>query len=339
MDGQKALKSAQWEKLKKLLVESSTFALTTHIHPEGDAIGSELALGRALKKIGKKVRIANSDPVPRIYSFLDSGGEVELYQSEHDTVFGESDMIIVVDVGVFSRLGSVANVIRRKPTIIACIDHHITNKLIGDINILEIDASATAELIYDLVCELDIPIGRDIAEPLFVGLATDTGWFRFMNATARSFRIASELVERGVEPAKLYREIYEMLRPQRMRLLGEALRNLQTELDNRIAYFTITRDMFNATGATEEDLEGFVDELKVISGTEVVILFREMPDGSSKANLRSKGNLDVGRIAEELGGGGHHHSSAITSSESLSSFRKHILERLRREFEAIEGSF
>jgi len=320
-----------WERLKQFLRGKDSFCLTSHVFPEGDAIGSELALARALRKLGKKTRIVNAHPIPEQCRFLDTDGEVEVYQPAHDRVFRKADIILVLDVGVYSRLGEVGNIVKARPCPVVCIDHHATNERIGDLNILDLEASAVAEMMHPLIVGLGVELDESMAVPLFVGIATDTGWFHFMNTSARAMRVASELVAAGADPPRLYAALYETRRPERMKLLGEALCTLETDCGGRLAWFSVTREMFERSRAVDEDLEGFVDELKSIKGTEVVVLFREMADGSSKANLRSKSSANVARVAVEFGGGGHHHSAAINGPGPLAEFRERVLVRLREE--------
>ena len=295
-----------WDELISLLNTHQHFLLTTHVHPDGDAIGALVGLGLTLEELGKTALLVNDDPVPRIYQFLDPEGRVRHYEPvRDDPEIAACDMAVVLDVGSLDRIGRLAKPLRRHEMPIACIDHHVTNSGFADVNGIDPSAASASSLVLDLIRAMGrVPAPR-VAEALYVGLATDTGWFRFPNTTAQALRDAAELVECGANVPHIHEMVYENLSAARMRLLGLALASLQTDCDGKLAWLTLTRAMFEDTGAEESELESVVDTLRQVGGTEILILFRERPEGGTRVSLRSKHDLDVATLAARFGGGGH----------------------------------
>ncbi len=301
-----------WDNFIAFINARHRFLVTTHEHPDGDAIGAQLGLALFLEELGKQALMINHDPVPRIYRSLDPDGLIRTYQPGRDDAdIASCDAAIVVDVGSLERVGKVADAIRcrRMPT--ACIDHHVTNGGFGDVAVIIPDAASTSSLVLDLIRTLGRRPGPAIAEALFVGLATDTGWFRFANSTSQAFRDAAELVAARASPPRIYELVYENLSWPRTRLLARALSTLRSDADGRIAYVAITRAMFEETGAADEEVEGFVDKLRELGGVEVIIMFRERPDGGTRVSLRAKHDADVASLAARFGGGGHRAAAGI----------------------------
>jgi len=307
-----------WDELVALIRSHDRFLISTHEYPDGDAIGTQVALATFLGELGKASVLVNEHPVPRIYRFLDPEGRIRTYQPERDDPdIRTCGAAILVDIGSLDRVGRVGDAIRRHNLPIACIDHHVTNNGVGDIDVIVPDASSSASLVLDLIRRMGKEPSARVAEALFIGLGTDTGWFRFANARPQSFREAAELVERGAQPARLYGLIYENLSWPRTRLLARALATLQSDADGRIAYVAITRQMFEETGATDDEVEGFVDKLRELGGVEVIIMFREPPEGGTKVSLRAKHDADVGSLAARFGGGGHRRAAGATLKTPL----------------------
>ena len=307
-----------WNKLIQLIEAHSRFQISTHEHPDGDAIGSQIALALLLEELGKTALLVNQDPVPRIYLFLDPEGRIRAYGPERDDPeIAACDAAVVVDVGSLDRVGKVGDALRHHAVPIACVDHHVTNGGFGDVSVIDPHASSTAALVLDLVRTLGRKPSPRMAEALYVGLSTDTGWFRFHNARPQAFRDAAELVACGANPTRIHELVYENLSWPRTHLLARALSTLQSDADGRIAYVTITRRMFEETGATDEEVEGFVDKLREIGGVEVIILFRERPEGGTRVSLRAKHDADVGSLAARFGGGGHRRAAGATLDEPL----------------------
>lgn len=320
-----------WRKVKATIRANRSFVIATHVFPDGDALGSELALGQILRGQGKKVLVVNEHPIPKTYRFLDPRGTAKVYTKKLRWQIDAADVAFVVDVGSLHRLGRVGDVIERAKITTVCIDHHKTNDRFADVNVVDISAASTGELIHDLADELGVSITRSLAERLFVATATDTGWFRFPNTTERTLRRAAELIEAGARPDRLYEAVYETLGWQRMNLMKRVLGTLRSECGGRIAYFYATKRMLRAARATHEDMEGFVDIPRVLRGVQLILLFRET-DGKIKVSLRSKGGPSVERLARKHGGGGHARAAGIALKGTLTSAMKTILADARELF-------
>ncbi|HRR82740.1 MAG TPA: bifunctional oligoribonuclease/PAP phosphatase NrnA [Planctomycetota bacterium] len=320
-----------WTALIEFLRTHHRFLITTHVHPDGDALGAQIGLARFLRTLGKQTVLINSDPVPRIYRFLDASGTVRAYQSERDDPeLAACDAAIVVDVASLERVGAVGEALRAAGLPTACIDHHVTNAGLGHVAVIAPTASSSSSLVLDLIRTTGRPPDAAVAEALYVGLATDTGWFRYANATPQAFHDAAQLVACGASPPRVYELVYENLSWPRTHLLARALATLRAEADGRIAYVAITRQMFDETGAADEEVEGFVDKLRELGGVEIILMFRETPDGGTKVSLRAKHDLDVGSLAASFGGGGHRRAAGITLSSPLAQVIPSILAAARR---------
>ncbi len=323
------ISEAAGQAFRALLARGGRVVLTTHLNPDGDAIGSQVALARALRRLGFEVRIVNPDPAPRALRFLeDRDVPFELYDPpHHDPLLAQAEQIVLLDNSAPDRLGRMEMVLRERADRVLCIDHHPTRATPWGQNILDQAACATAEIVYELVRPEVPAVDAELAEPLFVGIATDTGFFRFNSATARAFGIAAELVRAGVEPARCYRQIYERNSAAYTRLLGHALAGLRLDADGAVAWVSITREEVARYGAEDEDTSEMTTPLLAIEGVRIAILFRELADRRVKASLRSKGELDVRRLAAEFGGGGHRNASGIVLEGSLDEVARRVVAR------------
>jgi bifunctional oligoribonuclease and PAP phosphatase NrnA len=298
---------------RSVIDQAKLYVLVTHVNPDGDAIGSEVGLGRYLLSIGSEVRIINQDETPNDLRFLEFDGPyAERYDpTRHDGLLDAADAIVLVDNSAPDRLGRMEAPVRARTAKTLCIDHHPTRGTPWARNVIDTTASATAVLIYELVRKAGGIPDRAAAEALYAGLATDTGFFRFNSASPRAFRVAAELLEAGADPTRCYREVYERNTLAYTRLLGRALASVSLDSRGTVAAAGITMGMIDACGATGVDTSEFTTPLLAIDGVRVAILFRELPGGKVKVSLRSKGELDVSLVAAEFGGGGHRNASGI----------------------------
>ncbi len=279
------------------------FALSTHINPDGDAIGSQLALYLFLTKLGKSVKMFNTDAVPRNYKFLPCWKSIEdinaisTYQPE---------VLIVLDASKLERIGNKLAKSLLPTHKLVNIDHHATAEAFADINLIMPSASSTSEIVYKLIKYHQTPIDKSCALCLYTGLMFDTGCFRHSNTTAETHRIAAELIEVGeFAPDEVYRNVYEQLPVAKIRLSSEILGTLQVTNDGKIASVYATQEMFEKTGAAPDAVEGIVNQIQAIAGVEVALCVSEMTDQSAKVSLRSQGQVDVSQLAAEFKGGGH----------------------------------
>ena len=280
-----------------------TFALSTHINPDGDAIGSELALYLFLTEIGKSVKVFNTDTVPKNYKFLPYSDVIEGVKAV-DTY--RPEVLVVLDASALARIGKTLSKTLRPIRKLVNIDHHATAEAFGDINLIMPSASSTSEIVYKLIKHSQTPIGKACALCLYTGLMFDTGCFRYSNTTVETHRIAAELIEIGeFAPDEVYRNVYEQLPVAKIRLLSEVLGTLRVTDNGKIASVYATQEMFRKTGTTPDAVEGIVNQIQAIAGVEVALCVSEMTDRSTKVSLRSQGQVDVSQLAAEFEGGGH----------------------------------
>ncbi|MFQ6104799.1 MAG: bifunctional oligoribonuclease/PAP phosphatase NrnA [Candidatus Glassbacteria bacterium] len=318
-----------WGEVASLIKKGKKFLITTHLNPDGDAIGSELALHAFLSSMGKEVRVINVNPTPPHYRFLDTNDVIEVFAagtSKSDCF--DCDIIFVLDISTSKRLGPLGNIVLSSPARKICIDHHQSNDRFADVNVISTGVCATGELIYDLIMFMRGWLDSDVALPLYVSVMTDTGTFRFSNTNDRTHLIASHLVNSGVNPRDVYEQIYENNSVGQVRLLSKILGTLEVTEDGRIAWIKVSRSMFEDTGSNPEDLEGMIDYLRMIGGVEVCLLFLEREMGGTKVSFRSKGDFDVNLFASRYGGGGHQHASGMVLEDDLDKSASRVIEDL-----------
>ncbi|SHK08485.1 DHH family phosphoesterase [Rhodothermus profundi] len=300
------------------------FVLTTHIRPDGDALGSQLALGRLLQKLGREVYLINSDPPPSNLTWMPGIHQIEVFTgtlAQRERI-DRADVICVLDTNALDRLGNLASAVEASRARKLLIDHHTAPENWFDLQYVRDTASSTGELVYELVRAMDPDlIDRELATALYVAIMTDTGSFRFNTVTPAVHRIAADLLARGqLSTEAIHSAIFDTRTPESMRLLGLALRNLQLRYEGKVAYMVLARRMFNETGASTEDTEGFINYLLSIRGVRVALLFTEIEKGI-KVSFRSKGDYHVNAWARAFGGGGHRNAAGAfvenTSLETL----------------------
>ena len=304
-----------------------TFLISSHTNPEGDAIGSVLALSLGLKSLGKKAEVLIQDPVPEMLMFL-PGVEDIVHQVYSDVRF---DVAFALDCGSQDRLGNAVQGFKQAGKIIN-IDHHSGNSRFGDFNLVDPAASSTAEIIYDLFREIPIEFTKSVAENIYTGILTDTGSFRYSNTSPKAFAIARACLLAGVDPWKQAEKIYETQPLARLRLLKLALATLEVTADGRISSMMVSRKMMEESGASTGLTEDFINYPRSLEGTEVALLFREISSDEYRISLRSRGTVDVAKIAREFQGGGHPNAAGCTLEGTLLAVRTKILTAVRAAF-------
>lgn len=307
------------KKIGEIIEKYNSFLVVSHINPDGDAIGSSLALYRALKELNKEVYIENpTTPIPYIYSFLEDFNKIEPVSNSKDV-----EVVFIVDVAEVKRCGLSSEYLKSKKVI--NIDHHKTNTQFGDINLVMPEAAAVGCIIWDIFKENGINISKDTATYLYVSLLTDTGSFRYASTTPKTFEIASKLLEKGVEPWKVAYNIYETNSLNELKLLGLTLQTLEVYHNGQLAIEYITSDMFEKTNTTAENSEGFVNYARSVQGAEVGVLLREDAKNLFKVSIRSKDKVDVSQAAVEFGGGGHKNAAGGEIKGSLQEAKDKII--------------
>jgi len=300
-----------FEKLKEILDRGERFLVATHIDPDGDALGSAFALSFALTTLNKESVVYLKDRVPYRYQFLPRPARIvnELPKEAFDAV-------LVVDCGDLPRVGEGHASLKQMGNLVN-IDHHETNDGFGLINIIDGQASSTAEILYSILKSLGVQFDFNIAINLYTAVLTDTGSFRYESTTKEAFSICEEMTQFGVRPSYVAEEVYESHPKERFHLLCLVLGTLETFDNDRIACAQVTREMFERTGTNREYSEGFVEYLKEIRGVEVACLAREVGDGQYKVSMRSKDGVDVAAVAHTFGGGGHERAAGCTIQGSI----------------------
>lgn len=279
---------------------AQTVLIATHVNPDGDAIGSSLALAETLEKLGKRVVLYDRDPVPYMFEFLPLADNFVSRVPENE-IF---DLLLLLDCSELSRTGDALPVFAGYRQL-GCIDHHVTNDSFAQVNLIDPEASATAELVYEVICRMDPGYSRDVAINIYTGIITDTGSFHYANSTPRSFAIAGEMVDRGVDPWMVAQQVYESEPLSRLQLLGSVLQTLKIAPDGKAACVTVTREMYEQTGTNAEHTDRLVNYPRSIAGVEVAFLLRQDAEKSFKLSFRSRGKVNVASLAQEFGGGGH----------------------------------
>ncbi|QKG84558.1 bifunctional oligoribonuclease/PAP phosphatase NrnA [Kroppenstedtia pulmonis] len=315
-----------WSEACRFVEEKDRFLVISHLHPDGDAIGSTLAVGYVLKKLGKEVVMVNESPVPRKFLFLPGAGEIKSSEAllSEDVLFSSA---IAVDCADEERMGTAKNLLEPSATLLN-IDHHSTNNRFGTVNLVLPDAAATAEILCQWSDELGVKWDRDLATCLYTGLLTDTGGFRYSNTTPLVMELASRLLRCGVDNHGIADRALETLSRGQVELIRQALATLSFSNDGLISWMWLTQDDYRMTGAGEEDLDGIVNYARNVEGVDVGILFRETQTGEIKVSLRSREQVDVGALAQLFGGGGHARAAGCTLKGRREEVEEILLERV-----------
>ncbi len=309
------------KKVLSALKEEKRFLLAVHVNPDGDAIGSAIALSAALEMLGKKTFIYSRDPVPPQYTFLPGHEKIG---SEIGDAGKELPMLILLDCNSPERAG--LDDIRFRRSLV--IDHHQTESQFGDLAWIQSDAAATGMMVYSIIKSLGIKITREMAFSLYTAISIDTGTFRYLNTSAEVMGMALELVKAGAEPGTIAGRLYETWREERFKLLTTTLNTL--EIKNNVAMTYVTREMMKKTGANANDTENFSSIPRIIESVKISALFREVPGGEWKVSLRSKGEVDVACIAEKFGGGGHMNAAGFQIGGDLDSAKKAVISTIKK---------
>lgn len=300
-----------FNRFKEVIDNNKKFVITTHINPDGDALGSQLALAYFLLQLGKYVDLINHSSTPGNYKFLDEDNIIHRYDKKLDEVILNADVLIAVDFNEITRIKSMVDVFGKSKAYKICIDHHTNPKNFVDEFFCDTDYSASGEIVFELIERYDKNlIDKRIADAIYTAIMTDTGSFRFEKTSPRVHRIIAELLEKGTNPTDIFNKIYNELSISKLKLLGSGISNIHTAFNGKIAYIIITREMLCDAEASEEDVDGFVNFCLSIKSAQIGILFFELKDGI-KASLRSKDTFAVSQLAEKFGGGGHVNAAGI----------------------------
>ncbi len=313
------------ENLLKKLRSGHRYVITSHINPDGDAIGSSLGLVRILRNIGKGAVVWSRDEPPKLYRSL-AGSDRMHVGPEPPAGFPESfDGAIVLECPTLDRCGLEEHLADMS---IINIDHHLGNEHYGEVNWVDTAAPSLGEMIYRLSQGLMVNLDQETATALYLTLVTDTGGFRFANSTPAAFSAASALVTEGAHPEQVAHWLYESQPESAVRLLGEMLKTLEIH-GERIATAIVTQEMFDTAGASSSDTEGLIDHPRSIAGVDAVALIRQVDEEHFKVSLRSRGDIDVEKLARQNGGGGHRNAAGYMADGPIADLREKVVKALQ----------
>lgn len=323
--------ASDWDSIKNLVRQGTSFLITTHVQADPDALGSEIALASALRNAGKKARILNPTSISKNYSFIDPQGSVGVYDAANGELDPAAfDAVFVLDISRWERLGPLAEPVRHCGRPKVCMDHHPYSGGYADFHVVDTSACATAELVYDLICDLNFPMTQEIASALYTAILADTGSFSFSNTTPRSHQIACDLLNHGIQARSLHEKLYQTHSARRLLFLGKALSSIKFDCNDRLAWMSISHKMLLASGIHPDEIDGFVDLARNCKSVTLSMLFLEVEPNDIKISLRAKGQFNANQLAGKFGGGGHNHASGIRLASTLEQAEQSVLDEARK---------
>ena len=320
-----------WSPFVELVRRHERFLLTTHVRPDGDGLGSMLALADTLAAMGKHAELTVGSKMPPRYHFLDPDGLVKQFNPDAPP---PAEVAVVMDTGTWNQLGDVGKLLSALRVPKAVIDHHLTQDDLGATRLVDTTAEATGRLTYEAITALGATPSPRAASCLFVALAMDTGWFRHNNTTPATFALAAELQRCGAKPTELYEQLFEQNTLARLKLTGVVLSRIQVTPDGMVSHSELRKEDYATTGATPQDTEDLINHIRSVAGTEVALFFMEQPRGGVKVSFRSRARVDVSKVAESFGGGGHRLASGATLDTTIEEARARVLDVIVRALPA-----
>jgi len=306
------------------------FLISSHSRPDGDSIGSQMAMAYALRALGKHVEVVNRDPAPAPLLAFPGVPEIKVMERAE----GEFDAALIMECSELARTG-VSGLERY---FLVNVDHHPGNALYGAINWFEAGAAACAEMVFDIIGALDVPLSLEIATHIYVGILTDTGSFHYSSISPRTFDICRQLVEAGVDPPKVARSIFDSNTLGRLKLFGSVLSTIELEDRGRLAVVFVDRAMAAAAGGTYDDTEGLINLPLTVKEIQAVVFFKEIENDQYRVSLRSKGDIDVCAVAKGFGGGGHKNASGCTVTGPYPAVRADLVSRIAAAIAQVLGA-
>jgi phosphoesterase RecJ-like protein len=305
------------------------FVLSSHSRPDGDSIGSQLAMAYALRDLGKHVELVNLDAAPPQLMGFPGVPDIRIAPA----VDGDFDASIVMECSDLARTG-VAGLDR---AFVINIDHHPGNKEYGQINWFDATAAACAEMVFEVIRALGVPLSREIATHIYLAILTDTGSFHYSSISPRTFDICRQLLEAGVEPVRVSRQVFDSNSMGRLKLLASVLGGMTFDDSNRIGILFLDHAMARAAGGTYDDTEGLINQPLTVKEVQAVVFFKQSEDDNYRVSMRSKGEVDIGAVAKEFGGGGHKNASGCSASGPIEALKTTFTEKIRRAIELQDG--
>ncbi|MDB6175269.1 MAG: hypothetical protein JWL59_4580 [Chthoniobacteraceae bacterium] len=318
------------EEIAEVLRTRQRFVIMSHLRPDGDALGCELAMALCLRELGKDVTVWNEDGMLEKLRFLPHSELVEKPPVENPEEF---EVAIALDTAVQNRVGTCFKALKHADLWIN-IDHHVTNDHYGDLAYIDPTAPATGQILFELFSQNGLPLTPAMADNLFVAISTDTGSFQYPNTTARTYEIAAELIRAGVKVGALSQKLYESYPRRRLELLRALLNVMRMTANDRVASFALSIATAESLGAQPEDNEGLIDTIRAIEGVVVAAFIEELPDNKVRISLRSKDpRIDVSKICASFGGGGHTLAAGARIDGPLAEVEAKVLSAIAHEFE------
>jgi phosphoesterase RecJ-like protein len=318
-----------WKAFTDQISHYQSFVLVSHIRPDCDALGSELAMAEVLRAIGKQVRIINAHRTPAALQFLDPAGNIEVLGDDVEAEDISADCIMILDTSAWAQLGDMGDVIRTARCDKMVLDHHVGEDDLNATMYKDYQAEATGHLVIQAADALQVPLTRTIAVPAFAAIATDTGWFRFSSVTAETFRVIARLVDAGVVPSEVYCDLYERDTIGRLRLRGLILSRTTAELDGALMHTYVKKEDFALTGAEPNDTEDAINLTLTVHGSQGAVIFVEQLRGGFKLSFRSRCGMDCNEVAQQFGGGGHKAAAGAFQEGTLAEVQDRVLPVVR----------
>ena len=318
-----------WKKLNQSIKNSNRIVLSTHMNPDGDGLGSAVAMHSYISSLGVDCRIIQISKFPTQYSFLNDSNIIETYDlTIHDTWLNKVDLALIFDIGSYNRLGPFGDKLLSNKTKVINIDHHpkLDDERFQE-HYINIEAAATGEMVYDFLQENQIILNEVIAKGIYTAIMTDTGSFRHNNTNQKSHKIAMDCLAFDIDHSKIYQSIYENKSVAQISLLAKVIDNLRFDLDGKVASFIISKKMIDDSGIISSEVDGFTDFVRSINGVEVAIMICENEFEKCRINFRSKGKYVINKIAKEFGGGGHKFAAGATAEEKTDILLQKILDK------------
>jgi len=326
-----------WAAFLKLVHQSERFVLTSHVRPDCDALGSELGLLGILEAIGKDVRIVNAQETPANLRWIDPENRLEsLAQGVKPADLDDRDLLVVLDTSAWAQLGAIGEVVTRNRDRVVVVDHHVSEDDVAGSWFKDTTAEATARIVYEIGLRLRVPMTERIATPLYAGLSTDTGGFRFPSASGETFRVAARLVDAGASPPFIYRELFEQDTLARLHLVGRTLAGARTFNDGNCILSTVRQADIKEVGALPADTEDLINLTLAVKGTQLAAILIEQPDGRVKLSFRSRGAADCSALAGHFGGGGHKAAAGAIVSGDFDAVEQQVTEAVDAAWHALE---
>ncbi len=326
-----------WAAFLNLVHQSERFVLTSHVRPDCDALGSELGLAGILEAVGKDVRVVNAQETPVNLRWIDPENRLEsLAQGVKPADLDDRDLLVVLDTSARAQLGAMGDVLKRNRDRVVVVDHHVSEDNLADRWFKDTTAEATARIVYEIGLRLRVPLTERIATPLYAGLSTDTGGFRFPSASGETFRVAARLVDAGASPSFIYRELFEQDTLARLHLVGRTLAGARTFNDGSCILSTVRQADIKEIGALPADTEDLINLTLAVKGTQLAAILIEQPDGRVKLSFRSRGAADCSALAGHFGGGGHKAAAGAIVSGDFDAVEQQVTEAVDAAWHALE---